>query len=128
MPRDLSEPVEVSAEGEGLYQALINRLPERARNGFSQEQLAALRDAARHCKWDSHPVDLRWSLPLLFKRYYLVVLAGPECRGEQRRMEEGRHHPRATLANFVFLACLATVGTILGGSVFTLLFTWYLSV
>ncbi len=128
MPRDLSEPVEVSAEGEGLYQALISRLPERVRNGFSQEQLAALRDAARRCKRGSHPVDLRWNIPLLFKRCYLVVLAGPERRGEHRRMEEGRRYPRATLANLVFLACLAMGGTVFGGAVFALLFTWYLSV
>ncbi len=128
MPRDLSEPVEVSAEGEELYQALTNRLPERVHNGFSQEQLAALRDASRRCKWGSHPVDLRWNLPLFFKRCYLVVLAGPERRGELRRMEEGRRNPWATLANLVFLACLAMGGTVFGGFVFTLLFTWYLSV
>lgn len=128
MPRDLSDSVEVSAEGEGIYQALINRLPERVRNGFSQEQLAALRDAARRCKWGSHPVDLRWSLPMLFQRCYLVVLAGPERRGEQRRMEESRRNSWATLANLVFLACLAMGGTVFGGLVFTLLFTWYLSV
>ena len=57
-----------------------------------------------------------------------MVLAGPERRGESRRMEEARRYSRATLANLVFLAYLAAAGTVLGSLVFTLLFTWYLSV
>ncbi len=127
MPRDLSDSQTVSTVGQGLYQMLIHRLPERMRDDFTKEQLAALRDAARHCEWGTHPVDLRWSLPGLFKRHYLVVLAGPERRGAQRRTEESRHRNPTSLASVLFLVSLATGGTVLGGVIFTLLFTWYLS-
>ncbi len=106
---------------------LIHRMPERMRDDFTKEQLAALRDAARHCEWGKHPVDLRWSLPGLFKRYYLVVLAGPERRGDQRHLEERRQRSPTSLASVLFLVGLATGGTVLGGLIFTLLFTWYLS-
>ena len=127
MPRDLSDSQTVSTVGQGLYQMLIHRLPERMRDDFTQEQLAALRDAARHCEWGTHPVDLRWRLPGLFKRYYLVVLAGPELRGAQRRTEESRHRSPTSLASVLFLLCLTTGGTILGGLIFTLLVVWFRS-
>lgn len=127
MPRDLSESQPVSTVGHGLYQMLIHRLPERMRDDFTKEQLAALRVATRHCEWGRHSVDLRWSLPGLFKRYYFVVLAGPERRGLQRRLVESRQRNPTSLASMLFLVGLATGGTVLGGAIFTLLFTWFLS-
>jgi len=128
MPRDLTDHGAMDSDGRGLYEALVRCLPEHGLKEFTQAQLTALRDAARRYRWGPHPVDLRWSLPLLFKRFYLVVLAGPERRGESRRMEEHRRNPRATLANLATLAVLAMAGTVIGGFLFSLLFTWFLTV
>lgn len=128
MPRDLTDDDSVDSDGRGLYEALVRCLPEQGLKEFTQAQLVALRDAARRYRWGPHPVDLRWSLPLLFKRFYLVILAGPERRGENRRMEERRRISRMTFANLAVLALLGLAGTVVGGFVFSLLFTWFLTV
>ena len=64
--------------------------------------------------WDGdHPVNLRLSIPLLFKRYYVTIVAGEERRSPERLAEEREKHPLTTTANMIFLF---TVGFILGGS------------
>ena len=67
-------------------------------------------------EWGQHPINIRMSLPLLFGRYYLTVLAGKEGRRAERRKVERQRHPLDTAANSTaffligFVAALAILG------------------
>lgn len=66
--------------------------------------------------WESdHLVNLRLSIPLPFKRYYITILAGEERRSAQRRVEDRQKHPIKTTANFIVLSA---AGTALGLTIF----------
>ena len=114
-------------ESSGLFKALLENLPPSQRDAFSPEQRAALRDAADRCNWSGHATDIRLSIPLVSKRYYLVLLAGEEKRSRDRLRRERKERPVATLGNIAFLLGLVSLGTIIGSFVWTLLFVWYMS-
>ena len=59
--------------------------------------------------WARHPVNLRLSIPLLFGRYYVTVVAGKERRHPERRADERRKHPLTTFGNLVAMFGLGTV-------------------
>ncbi len=60
--------------------------------------------------WESdHPINLRLSIPLLFKRYYVTIVAGEEHRGSERLSAERRKHPLVSRGNLVFFTLLGTV-------------------
>jgi len=126
MPRDLVTPEEGRVEGSQFLETLWERIPEEGRESFTEAQRALLADAARQCQFDTHPVDIRVSLPLLFKRFYFVVLGGPERRGADRRKMERRRLPLLKLANLLFLVGFAAIGTLVGAAIFTPLLIWYL--
>ncbi len=68
--------------------------------------------------WESHhPINLRLSIPLLFKRYYVTIVAGEERRSPERRVEERQKHPIKTIGNLIVLLAASTV---VGISLFTL--------
>ena len=126
MPRDLVASARAEIEGSRFLETLWNRIPEDARESFTEAQCAILADAARQCRFNTHPVDIRFSLPLLFKRFYIVVLSGPERRNAERRTIEREKLPLLKLANLLFLVGLTAMGTLLGPGIFTPLLVWYL--
>lgn len=126
MPRDLVASARAEIEGSRFLETLWNRIPEDARESFTEAQRAILADAARQCLFNTHPVDIRFSLPLLFKRFYFVVLGGAERRSAERRTMERQRLPLLKLANLFFLVGLAAIGTLVGAAIFTPLFVWYL--
>lgn len=111
----------------GLYRQLLANVPPQVRDSFTQEQRTALVDAARRCGWGRHQTDIRLSIPLLFRRYYLVLLAGEERRSAARRSEDRDVHPVMTGGNLLFLGAAVTLATILGSLIWTVGFVWYLS-
>ncbi len=62
--------------------------------------------------WDrKHFINIRLSIPLVFMRVYVTLVAGKERRSKTRRSAERRKHPLGTLGNaFVF----STTGTVIG--------------
>ena len=51
-------------------------------------------------RWESqHLVDFRLSVPLLFKRYYVTILAGEERRGPERLAAMSQIHPINSAGN-----------------------------
>lgn len=70
--------------------------------------------AGRH--WTSeHPLNIRMSIPLIFGRYYITVVAGKERRARARLALDKRQHPLDTPGNVVFLffiGLIATAGSI----------------
>jgi len=71
--------------------------------------------AAGDPAWGRHPVNIRFSLPLMLGRFYITVVGGTEKRSPQRRARERRESPVGTLSNIFFflgvavLFCLAVV-------------------
>jgi hypothetical protein len=72
-------------------------------------------DATRR-EWGQHPINIRMSLPLLFGRYYVTVVAGKERRRAARLEAERQKHRLDTGANttVIFLAGLTTGLALLG--------------
>ncbi len=71
-------------------------------------------EAPRAERWGNHhPVNIRLSIPLFTRRYYVTVVASKEQRSTERLAEEREKHPLATTANMIFLF---TIGFILGGA------------
>jgi hypothetical protein len=56
---------------------------------------------ASQARWGSHPVNIRFTVPLLIRSYYVTILIGPERRSEERRAIERRNHPLFTLGNTI---------------------------
>jgi hypothetical protein len=58
---------------------------------------------------DSHPLNVRLSIPLGSARYYLTLVGGREKRGPSRRAEDRLRYPLRTAANLIFFLGLAVV-------------------
>ena len=69
-------------------------------------------------KWPDHPVDVRLSIPVLWRRFYFVLLAGAERRSAERGKYERARRPVRGLADMILLALFfvllvpATVGSV----------------
>lgn len=85
----------------------LTNIPPYIAATFTRNQLEAIAAALEKRKWQRHPVDIRLSLPCLWKRFYVVFIAGEERRSPDRRKAEV---PLWTPANIVTLCCLACVG------------------
>lgn len=127
MPLDSSALVKSAGTQNGLFEAMLGRLPETVRSSLSEVQLSALREASEALKWGKHPVDIRLSIPSLFNRYYLVLIAGKERRGKTRLDEERKRHPFSKLYNFLFIGALVALGVYLVVFAETLLFIAHFS-
>lgn len=64
--------------------------------------------AAADRPWRTHPVDIRFTLPLPFGPFYVTLVAGRERRSPVRRAVEGRGRQLVRFGNVMFV--LATVG------------------
>ena len=61
---------------------LFSRMSPGLAESFTDDQVSAIKTAFGAEHWVDHPIDLRFSLPLL--RWYLVVVAGPDRRARTR--------------------------------------------
>lgn len=126
LPESTTPDAELPIRSSGIA-TLFARMPESARRSFSAEQVQWLEEAAEETKWRWHPVNIRFTLPLFFARYYCVIVAGNERRSTERRRQERVSHPLATLGNMLFVAGLAAIGTLVGAFVFTQIVVWDLA-
>jgi hypothetical protein len=63
--------------------------------------------------WSQHPLNLRFTLPLPFRRWYVTLVAGPEKRCTERLVAEREKHPLDTLPNLMFLLSIGIVASTL---------------
>lgn len=69
-------------------------------------------------EWTGHPVDIRLTIPLPFRSFYITIVAGPERRSKVRRVSERKKHPLLTVGNLLVymviggVCGLAVLGTI----------------
>ena len=110
MPLDSSVLQRSEEARNGLFEAVMERLPKAVHDSFSEAQLSALKEASGAVAWGSHPVDIRLSIPGLLNRYYLVVVGGKERRNKARIALEKERHPFHRLRNYLFIAAMIALG------------------
>ncbi len=58
-----------------------------------------------------HPLNIRMSIPFIFGRYYITIVAGKERRARARLALDKRQHPLDTPGNVVFLFLIGLIAT-----------------
>ncbi len=97
------------ATDDPFIEKFFSRIPRAAAASFSAEQLSAIKMAFAARSWGSHAIDLRFSLPVLGARYYMVLLLGRERRDPERRLRDRLLHPFARLGNGIVAAMFILV-------------------
>lgn len=96
---------------EARAETLVQSVESEIRATMTPEQIVALRDAAHRHPWNHHPVNIRFSLPLLFGRYYFRLVAGPERRSARRLASDRSADRRSRLGGMLlFIAAGMLVG------------------
>ena len=86
------------------------RLERETREGLSDNSSASVRMSPGGEPWgNNHPVNIRFSLPLLLGRYYVTIVAGKERRSGERLASERKKHPLMKLGNLVVMAACGTI-------------------
>ncbi len=90
------------ANADGL-ETLLEKLPPEIVESFTPEQRAALWQASKPMSWRRHPINLRMSMPIFGRRYFLTVVGGEERRNPDRLVRERHLYPLRTAGNLLFL-------------------------
>ena len=78
---------------------------------FSKKRHDAPKSTVGKSDWGEHPLNIRISLPLLFGRWYVTLIAGRERRSKDRLSAERKKHSLETAPNLVFLFSLGVFST-----------------
>ena len=101
----------VPVSSDGYIARFLASVPADVAPTFSQAQLLAIKDFVINNRY-RQAVDIRWSVPLIWFRFFIVVLAGSERRSPQRRAADRAARPILTWSNIlvilIFLAMLFT--------------------
>jgi hypothetical protein len=91
---------------------LLNRESQADRSSAEVYPSQRQPDVLAKGNWSgSHPINIRLTVPLLFTRAYITVVAGSERRSAERRRAEKRLHPLLKLGNvLLFLIFGSLVG------------------
>lgn len=100
---------ETPPQNPGLEKFLY-RLPPDVAASFTERQLQAIQQALPSTQWKRHPVDIRVTLPLLWKKYYFVMVAGPERRSPERLVQERKAQPLWKPTHIALILALSSVG------------------
>lgn len=83
-------------------EVVLRRLPPDILEGFTTQQISAIRNAASSARARRHPIDARFGLRLpLLGRSYLVILVGKDKRSPKRRVADRQLRPTDRLSHFV---------------------------
>ena len=93
----------VPVSPDGFISRFLSRVPADVAATFSQAQLFAIRDFVTNNR-DRQAVDIRWTIPLIWFRFFIVVLAGPERRSARRRAADKALRPLWTWSNAIVIA------------------------
>lgn len=100
------------AVNDATFKRFLKRLPDDIQASFTAEQCEAIRAALQVTQWRRHPIDIRVSIPLLWKSFYFVLILGPERRSRQRRTHERTRNPVWTPVNVLFTLLLVGSGVL----------------
>ncbi len=79
-------------------------MPEEVASSFTELQIEMIEHTLEGGKWPDHPVDVRLSIPVLWRRFYFLLLAGPERRSAERRKYERARRPVRAIADMILVA------------------------
>ncbi len=97
------------------------RLEQETREGLSENSSVSTRKTPGAEPWgNDHPVNIRLSIPLIFGRYYVTLVAGKERRSGERQASERKKHPLMKLGNIVVMAACGTLCGLVAFSMFQL--------
>ncbi len=97
------------------------RLEQETREELSGNSSVSTRKAPGGEPWgNDHPVNIRLTIPLLFGRYYVTLVAGKERRSGERLASERKKHPLMKLGNLAVMAACGTICGLLALSMFQL--------
>lgn len=65
-------------------QEFLGRIPRQIAATFTNTQLAEIKRVFFHRVNNSHPVDIRLSLPFFGKRFYVVLFMGKDKRNQDQ--------------------------------------------
>lgn len=101
---------------EHFVRRFTEQMPPHIAATFSDEQLRGVVQAFGLRRWVRHKLDIRFTLPILGRTWYFVILAGLDRRPRERNRTERLAHPFATAGNlvFLFITFLLLLVTILG--------------
>ena len=88
---------------------IFDRLPEWVVDTLTADQKEAIHRAIEDPAWKRPPVNIRFTLPFIHKRFYVTVVSGPEKRSAERRGRDRHKYPLRTLANIFFFLGVVTV-------------------
>ena len=71
-----------------VIKGLLERIPDKEQDLFSEEQLVILKSALGARKWGVHKIDLRWTVKFWRWRYYFVFVSGVNRREPSRVVRE----------------------------------------
>ena len=104
---------------------LFARLPPWVIDTLTNEQKEAIHQAALDPSWNRPPINIRFTIPLLTRRFFFTVVGGEEKRSTERRARDRNRYPLRTLANLFFglgVAALFYVVVIMGLAVHSSIF------
>ncbi len=84
----------------------LSSMPGDVAATFSADQCRAISDVLRQRAWRRPKVNIRVSLPLLSRQYFLTLVAGIDRRTAERRTHERLFHPLRTLGNLIFMGAI----------------------
>ncbi len=115
--------VGVSTSGQGspasqgnLWDSLLRSMDPEVARSFTDAQLRELERVLTAPTSRRLPIDVRITVPFLWRRYFITFLAGPEQRPAERLKEERAKRAIWTFANicfFLFLLALS-IPTLIG--------------
>ncbi|QCN97404.1 hypothetical protein D3093_19375 (plasmid) [Azospirillum argentinense] len=106
-------------QSDPFIQNVINAIPRDVQRTLSKAQLDAITEALGSVRMAKrHAVDLRLSIPLIFKRYYFVLLVGEDRRRHVRQVIAKNQKSALSLAKVIWwaIALIVTFGamTVMG--------------
>jgi hypothetical protein len=88
---------------------LFERLPAWVVDTLTAEQKEAIHKVIEDPSWKRPPVNIRFTVPIIHKRFYVTVVSGEEKRSVERRRHDRHSYPLRTAANVFFFIGIATV-------------------
>jgi|GEM_PF-4978774 len=106
----------IAADSDSVEENGLDRIGEisadEVEDSTSNDSGGAAKPVADTREWGGqHPINLRVTLPLPFRRWYVTLVAGPERRSKDRLKQERAKHPLETLPNLMFLLSIGIVST-----------------
>ena len=89
-----------------VLKRFLSQMPRDVAESFTGIQLAAVKQFLHRDHARNHKVNVRISVPLLFRRYYFVYFVGLEKRSRRRRKRGSRRGGFVRVATRVFLFML----------------------